>query len=154
MGERIDQLRAELAAAEEAEKEARVAKLEAVPVVMRYSVSRDTSAYVTNDLYDDAVVPYRVEGRVVNREAALAAGHESGSLDRRGGGMTWLFNTLSDKLVCDVGGGSVHFGFPGDVDEAHLKAVKDIAAFIAANPDGGDITGIIEEYRRTKKSRW
>lgn len=144
---RVDEIKAELAEAERALQEQRQQRLEATPIIMRYTVERDTQPYTVNRLYDEAVVAYSVSGEVVNSDEAAAAGH---SLDRKGGSMTWLFNTLSGRIICSTGGGSVFFGFPGDKSIAQLDAIEELSAFIAESPQGGDITSIIEKYQRNK----
>src|SRR5438270_54499 len=71
---------------------------------------------------DDSVKMCRVTGHVINRDECIAAGWAERELGD--GGMNYLFNTLSGKIVMRTGGGTVYIqdsSWSGNKAEAAQK---------------------------------
>ena len=99
-------------------------------------------------LYDDSVQRFTLEGMMVNREEWEAVGNASGHFGD--GGHDLLFNTHSGKIICMTGGGTIHIGFGRDKkDTEHLIAIQELGLFLQSNPEGGDVTHIVNEYKAT-----
>lgn len=141
--EELEQLLKEAKAAEAAEARA---KLDAVPPIWRFYVEPSTRAY--EKLYDENCVWYRVYATCTNLEEAREAGHGL-AIEASGKGMDYVFNKLSGKIVLSSGGGHVWLGF-GSSEPAHLWAIEQVSEFIVRYPEGGDITAIVEQYRRAR----
>jgi hypothetical protein len=115
------------------------------PLIWRYSIVKSRpNGSMFDRIMDDSCILYRIEGEVVNKAEAEAAGH---NLDRLGGGMNYLFNTLSKKFVMPIGGG--HYYISDRFEKKNTEAVtwERIAEFVTKNPDGGDITDIVKAHR-------
>lgn len=131
----------------EQDKQERIARLEATPKIMRYSIA------VADDKWDKILDPecitYRVTGEVANRVEALAAGH---NLDRDSGGMNYLFNKATGRFVMAMGGGTIYVGtFGSDIPTVETTRVMgQLAEFVLKHPEGGDITDIVVEHRRLR----
>jgi hypothetical protein len=89
---------------------------------------------------------------VLNRAELTEAGWSDRDLGD--GQMKYLFNTLSKRLVMHVGGGQVYFSepWPGQrTDEEGMRAfhetLDELSDFLANNPEGGDVTEIINWFR-------
>lgn len=149
--ERIAQLETQIAAIRN-EKDAEVQRTrEAVKPEWRITVTPKMDAYYK--IHDESVVLYEIRGECTNREACIEAGHPKSELDD--GGLTYLFNKLSGRIIMDTGGGRVYFSdwghFGVDVEvvkRAHKEAITEISDFIVRNPDGGDITEIHTWFKK------
>jgi hypothetical protein len=58
-------------------------------------------------------------------------------------------------VICSVGGGTIYISAPweplkGHDDGADDKAFLEIGMFLRQQPEGGDITAIVEEYQRIR----
>jgi hypothetical protein len=154
MATKVERLEAELRQAREAESAERERLRAATPIVMRFTLVPDERPG-RDELWDDTCRWYYLEGEVVNAEEAAAAGHKVAD---HSGGMAYLFNTLSGKFVMSSGGGRVWItgkrwawtGGPNVRDEweaSAQRALTHLAGFVKANPEGGDVTEIIETHR-------
>lgn len=150
----IEEMRAQLHAAEQElkqrEADERKAEMAATPIVWRFTIKPATNRSF-QEMYDDSCLLYRLNGEITNRDEAKAAGHPDHDL--RAGGMDYIFNTLSGKIVTGVGGGTIWVGHGWGNDKRADSAratMEAISQFIADNPEGGDITGIVEQHRNSQ----
>ena len=140
--DRIAELEAELKATRELARMEAEALRESVVPEYRYTVAPIDDKF--DRIYDESVVQYRIEGICTNQEAVDAVGGKSFT-----GGMTYLFNKASGKIIGAFGGGSTFIsgrGFTRHTEEVDVTIAK-ISAFIVLYPAGGDITLLIEEHR-------
>jgi len=102
---------------------------------VRYTIQPGES-HRWDRVWDDAVVPYHIGAKVLNREAL----EEVGAQVPQEGGMRYLFNTATGKLIGYTGGGNIYLG-------DNQRAFDQVSAFLQASPEGGDITDIVESTR-------
>lgn len=117
------------------------------PIIWRYRIRPDARVPFGDELWDDSLRFYRLEGWVQNRKEAEAAGHDISE-----GGMSYLYNTYTEKLVMAYGGGRVFIGARwGTPDNGSTeRVVKELSAFLSEYPEGGDITGIIARHHEER----
>jgi hypothetical protein len=151
MNKSIEEMRAELRVAEQElkqrEADERQAKMDATQIIMRFTIE-PTTRRSFQEMYDDSCLLYRLNGEITNLDEAKAAGHSDHNL--RAGGMDYIFNKLSGRIVTGVGGGTIWVGGGwGDknADSARFTMIQ-ISAFIVEHPEGGDITDIVEQHRK------
>jgi len=139
---RIDALRAELKALEEQEEKDKKTRRAAVKRVWRFVLVPSKSGSL-HQIRDSAVVRYRLEGTVVNAEELKAVGNSEDFY--RTGGMNYLFNTATGRIIMSEGGGNIYIpdGRWGDSAIDAEQTFAKLDAFLATNPDGGDVTEII-----------
>lgn len=139
------ELRAELAEAEAREKTERDLLKQQVPIQYRYEIAPQPSREAIFDkVYDPTCVRYRIVRRTVNPKEAEAAGHPDWELQE--GGMTYVFNTGTNRIICSVSGGTIYIsGVGADA------AFEQVGNFLAANPQGGDITDIVERFQAARQ---
>jgi hypothetical protein len=94
-------------------------------------------------IYDSTCKFYTLDGRCVNKHEAEAAGHSH----IQEGGMKYLFNTLSGRIVGSWSGGTVWISKGGTSFSADEYTLANLSAFIVQNPDGGNVTSIILDHR-------
>jgi len=142
----VAELRAELRQAEQREAAAKEARKKEVPVEYRYTISL-AKRHSFDKIYDDTIRRYRIERVCLNAEAAKAVGHSDHEISS--GGMDHLYNTVTAKIICPCGGGTSYIGprWPGSNDGADDMAFELIGLFLVENPEGGDITTIVDEFR-------
>lgn len=148
---RIDQLKAEIREIELAEQAERDARKASVRPVRSYTFTPNERNHGFYKILDESCKLYRLECKVVNKAEMLEVGYTDHDLHE--GGMTYLFNTLSGKIVMSTGGGNVHISDGSWSDEnkdAIDLAWARINAFLTAHPEGGDVTLILEEYNQAK----
>jgi hypothetical protein len=146
----VAELRKELRQAEEREHQDAKARKLVVPIKYRFTILPATESHTK--VYDPACRLYAIHGEVVNREEALAAGHYDESM--RGGGMVYVYNTLTRAIVCSTGGGTIWISdawYPKDLDGADDRAFDEVNRFLEAYPEGGDITDIVERFRASRR---
>src|SRR5262245_23848950 len=95
--DRIEELEAQLKAAKEVQRRERDELRRSVTPRMVYTIEPATKVY--DRIYDPAVVMYRLEGTCTNVAECEAAGHVIST-----GGMNYLYNTATSRLVMAVGG--------------------------------------------------
>lgn len=141
--DRIAELEAELKATKELARMEADAIRESVTPEYRYTVGPIDDKF--DRIYDESVVQYRIEGVCTNQEAVDAVGGKSFT-----GGMTYLFNFASGRVIGAFGGGTVFIGSRGGFQrgsDEEVATFDKLSSFIVTNPDGGDITEIIEAHR-------
>lgn len=143
------ELRVELRTAELREADEKRAKLKSTPVVRRYTIKPGEARW--HEVYDDSCLLYELSTEITNLDEARAAGHPDHDL--RAGGMTYIFNTCSGKIVMGVGGGTIWIGtgMGGQHKDAAHNAMSQISQFLISHPEGGDITRIVENFKRSTK---
>jgi hypothetical protein len=150
---RIARLEAQLRDLRAEKEAATAAQRDLTPIIWQYTIRPvDESERRYDEVYDDTCALYKIEGRVLNEDEARAAGHPDHAM--RGGGMTYLFNKSTGKIVMATGGGTIYvarsWSSKAAGDESHIVAFNKINAFLADHPEGGDITEIVEEHRATR----
>ncbi len=142
----VAELREQLRDAEERESAERKAKMEATPIVWRYTILPANDPW--QEVYDDSCLLYELKGEITNADEAKAAGRPDHSI--RPGGMTYVFNKLSGRIVTSTGGGTIFVSgrYGGESKKAAAQeAMRQISRFLRDNPNGGDITEIIKNYK-------
>lgn len=135
--DRIVQLRAELAELEAAEK-ATVKAADAVVPKFTFDLAVDDLKF--DKLFDPSVIAYRLSGTCTNAEELAEVGR---SHSAEGGGMVYLFNTLSGRFIMSHGGGRVYLSKAGSAFSTDLDKIALLEAFVAVHPEGGDVTDIV-----------
>ena len=128
----IEKLRAQLAAAEAVEAAQKEERRKNAKAIFRYSVLPVTLAR-WNFIFDESCLFYRVTRECQNSAEMKAAGQFESHYQN--GGMNYYYNSATKKLIASTGGGFILFE---DLDKWSA-----ISAFIAENPQGGDITHIL-----------
>lgn len=123
------------------EADALKVKRDSVKPVYRITIDLATG-HSFHKIMDDSVKVYRISGEVTNKAEVDAVGGDS-----RGGGMDYLFNTLSGKLIMSTGGGTIWVG--GFDNDGH-EAFQQINEFLCDHPDGGNITDIVNADRQAR----
>ena len=145
MDNEIARLEQELRDAKKRASDEMAARKAEVEKVYRYTLSIDTKPY--DVMLDDTVLKYRLEGEIVNLDQCIEAGYSESEL--KVGGHTYLFNTLSSRFICGIGGGYVYLGF--DRDEGTRERFERLAEWVVDNPEGGDVTDLVNELRKGMK---
>ena len=150
-GKSVADLRAELMAAEQAEAVIRQQRLLETPVRYQYFIAPADKLGHFGKMYDDTCVKYTLVRVILNMDEAKAVGHHEWDLS--GGGMSYLYNKVSHRIVCAIGGGSAYISdnWNGPSDGADDEAFWRIGYFLEACPNGGDITGIVEDYLEARR---
>ena len=147
----IEEIEAELREAKQQEKLAKAALAAATPPKYVFEVALVENPTSWDRLFDDTMRLYVISGTCVNREDATKAGNHVAP----DGSMRYIFNTHTYKLVCSVGGGTSYVSrwhFDGPDYEA--DTMGKISDFLLHNPEGGDITHIIEAHRAAQKGKF
>jgi hypothetical protein len=149
------ELRRELQVAEEREKaEARARKETARPVFEYWVTPAETREMTSfGKMYDPTCLQYKIERTTANREDARAVGWADA--DMKDGGATYIYNVVTRRIVCAVGGGTLYINkafAPETEDFADDTALFQIGAYLAEFPGGGDITYIVENFKATRKA--
>lgn len=135
------QLREMLREAEAAERKAADEAKAAFVPVFTFTLLPDKREGNFSRLFEGSgCVYYRLSGTLVNKEEARAVGSTV-----EGGSMSYLYNTLNHRFVVAMGGGRLwltNAAFREDED-----ALSDLSAFIKDNPEGGDVTELVNSHR-------
>ena len=142
IADRIAELEAELKATKELQRMELDMLRETVTPVYAYDIRPVEDSF--DRIYDESVTKFRLSGVCTNQEAVDAVGGKTFT-----GSMVYMFNWASGRVIGAFGGGSIFIGGRNhERDSAEVLATMDkLSSFIVANPDGGDITSIIEEHR-------
>ena len=138
---------------EEAEQ-ARLAR-EAVVPVWSYTWAPDAGREARRNsrssfdrLYDDSVSVWRLEGTCTNAAemAAVARSHEA-----EGGGMSYLLNRATGKIITSVSGGRIFL--------QAAESMQALADWAFEHPEGGDVTELVTALRESApeveaRQRW
>ena len=143
---RLAELRTEITSIEK--------ELESVKKVERAKVRRDWmfGIYPVKDrsylseILDPAVKMYRLSGVILNKEQLETAGWSES--ETRDGGMNYLFNTATGKIIKADGGGNIYIrggGWGGTTEEKVIAGLvyDELNAFLVEHPEGGDVTKTI-----------
>jgi hypothetical protein len=143
----IDEIRAELKAAEAQLRNEKLASKEAVTIVYRYTIAPTPKRETHDRVYDSSCVFYTLNSECVNLDEANAAGY--GGHEIHEGGMRYMYNKMSQMIVCSMGGGTIHVGsnWSGPDDDADVIAFGRISEFLALHPEGGDVTHIVDDFK-------
>ena len=104
MTQSVEELRRQLREAEALEVQEREARRKATPVRCQYLIAPASRRNTFDKLYDETCYTYTIERVILNKAEAEAAGHQDWEL--RAGGMNYLFNSGTGKIVCALGGGT------------------------------------------------
>ncbi len=121
---RLQELQKELLKQAECERAARKA---ACPRIMKFTIARAKVDSFTR-LYDDSCYWLRLTGEVTNKVECKAAGWADSEL--YSGGLNYLFNDLSKKIVMSHGGGTYYIQdetFWGDGESLEVVRARAIA---------------------------
>jgi hypothetical protein len=149
------EIRKELEAAEARERAEQKTRKEATPPQFEYWVvpAKISGNNSYGKLYDPTCHLYDIDRRTTNREDARAVGWKDD--DMKEGKATYLYNTVTRRIVCMVGGGTSYinksfFGEPEDY--ADDTAFFHLGAYLAEFPGGGDITYIVDLFKEARKT--
>jgi hypothetical protein len=131
----IERLRVELRAAEVAEAAQKEERRKNAKAIFRFSV-QPVILKRWDYVFDESCSIYRIIRECENPAEMKAAGQFESYYQN--GGMNYYYNSATKKLIASVGGGYV---FLENNTPAKWAAVS---AFIAENPQGGDITHILK----------
>jgi hypothetical protein len=117
-----------------------------------YYIHKPGKRGMGDKLYDPTCQLYEITRKTLNVEEAKAAGHDEWSL--RGGGMLYIWNSVTHKIVSSVGGGTVYIGsaWPLNEDGADDEAFDLIGEFLVERTAGGDITEIVNEFLAKRRA--
>lgn len=138
------ELRIELREAEERERAERTERLAAVPIKWRYTLIPYEPRPTWDELYDDSCCFYELHGEVMNRDEAKLVGHPDFVMTDAG--MRYVYNGMTGKFICSTSGGTIYVSGDG-ADETF----SELSEFIHDNPDGGDVTAIVEAHRAARE---
>jgi hypothetical protein len=140
---KVAELREALSQAEAQEAaENEVRKLQ-TPPRFRYTIRPDSRNAFFDKMYDSTCLRYIIRRACLNEFEARAAGHHN----INGGQMVYIFNTVTSRIICSVGGGTSYIVSSYADDGADDQAFTDIGQFLKSNPNGGVITTIVDEFR-------
>jgi len=143
----IADLRSRLKDAEKRREEERREKQNSVKPIYRFTLTPEVPKGY-HEILDDSIGLVRLEGIVQNAEEMEAVGNPLSQ-----GGMTYYFNKLSGKIAVSTGGGNVWVSTDGifarsDEEKEHGRLTFDLLSrFMVKNPDGGDVTEIVQNHR-------
>jgi|SRR5215469_6864305 len=149
------ELKKELIAAEERERnEARAAREKTPPQFEYWMVPAVTSTTsLFSKLYDPTCLLYELRRTVTNKDDALAAGWQEDEIKE--GSATYIYNIVTRRVICAVGGGTVYINrtFGMDEDYADDTAMFAIGGFLAEYPGGGEITAVVADFKATRRNK-
>jgi len=148
----VEELRAELREAERREAAELQIRRAKVQVRRQFTLLPYEDVHFLDRVYDSTCKLYRLVSTVVNHDEAKTAGHTE--LEMRNGGMTYVYNTLSHRLVTGVGGGTIWIGptWMNEDDTSDVEAFEELNAFLLEHPEGGDVTEIVERFRNRART--
>jgi hypothetical protein len=145
----IAELEAQLRAAKQRKSEEDEARRKSVKPVYQFSLIPRPEERRYEKIIDSSIRVYRLEGKILNVDELAAAGWLKRDLES--GGMSYLFNSLSGKIVMETGGGRLYVSDWNHTREQYLAVMDELSAFVVANPEGGDVTEIVENYQKSEK---
>jgi len=89
-----------------------------------------------HDVFDPQCRLYRLMGRLQNADELRKVGKV---VPTESAGMTYLWNGATNHFVVAIGGGTI---FAKD-----RQTWDDLSTFIVQNPEGGDVTGLVNRER-------
>lgn len=136
----ITELESKLKSAYAAKTLAEAARAKSVDPIYRFTLSPVEDKF--EKIYDDSCRLYLLAGKVLNKDELQAVGKVPFE-----GGMNYLYNSLSNKFVVAVGGGSTFFGSSHLGTDTVKSVLSELGEFIKDSPQGGDVTSIMNRYR-------
>ncbi len=130
----IAALEAALKAAQMAESDDRRTRLKAFKKQWRFTMTPVNDTW--EKIHDDTIKQYRLTGKLLNADEYKAIGGD----DRSGGGMNYLYNTVTRKVIKQDGGGNIYVDCKRD-NAAEIYAA--LGAAIHASPESADVTAIV-----------
>lgn len=141
----VEEITLELKAAQKRDHERSVRIKESTPVVMQYTAF-PYQGRMHDEIWDDSIVTYRVEGKCLNLAEAEAAGHRVDT-----GGMNYLFNTVTGKVVMATGGGHLYLHGWRDGDNSK-RSMKRLGRYLVEHPEGGVVDHLVEQFKAERQS--
>lgn len=141
------ELLTELHEAKRREAREREERKNAFEVKFRYDIRPHTRNAMFDKIYDPTCVLYRLGRTCLNKDDAYEVGYQDHELAPNGS--SYLFNTVTHKIICAIGGGTIFITQRWDAKEndgADDRAFEKIGRFLESSPEGGDITDIVQEY--------
>src|SRR5215472_15281412 len=153
-GKSAAELRKELEAAETREAAAIKAKRIATRPVFEYWVTPvafgNEGRFSFGKIYDPTCHLYEIRRECANRDEALTAGWEEDEI--REGSAIYLFNVVTRRIICAVGGGTIYISPNGQDDSADDAAMFAIGGYLAEYPGGGKVSWVVEEFKAARKT--
>jgi len=149
----VEELRAELRKAEALQEQEIKERRKTFKVRYRYQIRPYDRNSTFDKIYDPTCLRYRLSRTCLNREEAKAAGYNDFELTD--GSMSYMFNTVTGKIICATGGGTSYISERWNTTEkdgADDWAFEQIGEFLTICPYGGDITAIVEAYLERRAS--
>lgn len=144
----IAELEAQIRDLREADKAAAAELRDSVKPVWRYSITLETSGF--DKIFDPAVLKFRLSGECVNKAECEAVGQRIEE-----GGYSYLYNTATKSVIGGFGGGrlylSDHKGFSRSATDFLGQGIRDLSAFLASHPEGGDCTHVVRAHQYAKE---
>jgi len=132
----LEQLKARVKQLEQQEKEKLKKIQDQLKPVYRFTIRPTEDHWTTIHHQDYCLV--NLQGECLNIEE-----YTKNSLSPpMQGGMNYLYDAIRGSIICKTGGGCIWF----QKTETAIKLGK----FLLANPEGGDVTDIINEERNNK----
>lgn len=148
------ELRRELEAAETRERAALAAKRAATRPEFEYWVTPvafgNEGRFSFGKVYDPTCHLYEIRRECSNRDAALAAGWQEDEI--REGSAIYLFNIVTRRIICAVGGGTLYIGPNGQDDGADDTAMFAIGGYLAEYPGGGMISWVVDDFKTARRN--
>jgi hypothetical protein len=119
---------------------------ESVVPVYQYEIRLDQRDH-GDKIWDQSVKMYRLTGVCLNQEEVDAVGGKTFT-----GGMSYLFNTATGRIIMPTGGGSIFikasgwYRSPNEVDDTD-QAYSELSAFLVSHPEGGEVTHLVEAHQ-------
>ena len=136
----VEEIRAELAAAKSVAAAALVARQNAVHPIWKFTFRPVDSRY--DKIHDETIGIYRLEGKLMNTDHY----NEVGKRIPDGGGMNYLYNVGTERLIMRLGGGRLWLSAGDGSFGDNVEALVELAGYIARKPSGGDVTDIVTKY--------
>jgi hypothetical protein len=128
----VAEIRAELAAALQAETAEKEALAKATQPVYKFTLELVTDNW--DKIFDPTCSVYKLIGEVLNKDELKAVG----KVPFEGAGR-YLFNGATHRFVMAVSGGSYFV--------SHPDCFAELSDFVVYHTDGGDVTEIVNRYR-------
>lgn len=156
MARSVSDIKKELLAAEERERTETRARKEATPPKFEYWIVpaniKGTRSF--DKLYDPTCLLYELNRKVMNKDDARAVGWADNDMTEGSG--IYLYNIVTRRIVCAVGGGTYYIGtsniWNGADDFADDTALFRLGGYLAEFPGGGNITYIVEDFKAERKA--
>jgi hypothetical protein len=122
------------------------------PVQYKFTITVDKRRSSFDRMYDTSIKRYAIRRFVTNRAESEALGHPEWEM--RDGGMTYLFNTHTNLIICSCGGGTSYISpaWNQSDDDYDAEAFREISRFLVVNPQGGDITHIVNKFLEKRRA--